>query len=285
MYRASYIFAAALTFVLLHPHTGRAADRDIIGDIIKVVAKPAVPQTDELRIAIEGAYPPFSEKGPKGALQGFDVDIAKALCAELMARCELVQSDWDRIQDAVLGKAGIFGNDFDAIVASVSITDSRRQTVDFTDKYYHVPARFVRRQGTDIGVADVQLDGRRIGVQGNTTHAEFALQRFGGKSEIVTFETLPEATAALSRGEVDVVLGDALALAKGVLAHPEGRGLEFVGPNYTDRRWFGQGAGIAVAKGNAALRTQLDQALDRIVAQGTYDRIAKSYFGFDILSE
>ena len=99
-------------------------------------ALPAIAQ-DTLRIGVEGAYPPFSSKEADGTLVGFDIDIARALCAEMQRECELVEQEWDGMIPALLGRR------FDAIVASMSITEERRQQIDFSEKYYQTPARLV----------------------------------------------------------------------------------------------------------------------------------------------
>ncbi len=235
-----------------------------------------------LRLAVEGSYPPFSEVDAKGRLKGFDVDIANALCAELAVRCRLVQRPWAVLQDAVLGLEPELWNEVDAIVASVSITDSRRQTADFTRRYYQVPARFLRKKDSGIEPVAGRLQGRRIGVQASTTHDRFVTQRFGGEAQILRFETLPQAVAALREGRVDLLMADALALEQGVLKTRDGGAFEFCGPNYTDPHWFGHGAGIAVKKGNRELVERLDAALERIRAKGEHAKIAKAYFGFEI---
>jgi arginine/ornithine transport system substrate-binding protein len=229
-----------------------------------------------LRIAIEGSYPPFSEKDGKQGWKGFDVDIARALCERMRAECELVQRDWDRIQDALLGR------EVDAIVASMSMSRARKQRFAFSKKYYQVPARFVGRAGPSIEVDGGGLDGRRIGVQGNTVHEKFVKATFHGKAEIFTFATLPEATQALALGRIDLVMGDSLALAKGFLATPEGHGFDFVGPPFVNPRWFGDGIGIALRKEDQDLKARFDAAIDAIRADGTYDAISRRYFDFDI---
>lgn len=247
-----------------------------------VQPRAPVPSGPVLRIAVEGSYPPFSETDSKGRLKGFDIDIARALCTELAVRCEFVQRPWAVIQDAVIGVDPRLWREVDAIVASVSITDKRRETADFTRKYYHVPARFLRKAGSGIEPVPGQLRGRRIAVQGSTTHDEFLTTQFGGEATILRFETLPQAVAALKDGRADLVLADALALQRGVLESKEGAGLELCGPSFTDPRWFGQGAGIVVKKGDRELLDRLDAALERIRAKGDYARIAKAYFRFDI---
>lgn len=235
-----------------------------------------------LRIAVEGSYPPFSERDAKGRLKGFDVDIARALCAELRVRCELVQRPWAVLQDAVIGLEPRLWNEVDAIVASVSITETRRQTAEFTRRYYQVPARFLCRKGNPVEPVAGRLAGRRIAVQASTTHDQFVTATFAGEAEVVRFETLPRAVAALAEGRVDLLMGDALALERGVLKTARGAGLELCGPSYSDPRWFGHGAGIVVKKGNRELVERLDAALDALRAKGEHARIARAYFGFDI---
>jgi lysine-arginine-ornithine-binding protein len=229
-----------------------------------------------LRIGIEGAYPPFSERDGKDGWKGFDVDIARALCERMQARCVLVQRDWDKIQDALLR------NEIDAIVASMSMSRERKKRFAFSKKYYHVPARFVARQGAGIAISEPGLAGRRMGVQRNTVHEKFINATYRGRAEIVTFQTLPEATGALAAGRVDVVMGDSLALANGFLRTSAGKGFAFVGPPFVNERWFGNGMGIALRKQDVELKARFDTAIDAIRSDGTYQAISGRYFDFDI---
>lgn len=229
----------------------------------------------KLRMGIEGAYPPFSEK-VKGGFKGFDVDIANALCAEMKAKCTLVQRDWDNIQDALLN------NEVDAIVASMSITAERRQRFAFTEKYYHTAARFVSKQGADIRLDSADMTGKRIAVQQNTVHDRYMSRMWGSVATIERFKTLPQATKALETGRVDAVLADGLALATSFVDKPVGKSFAFTGPALTDPVFFGEGVGIAVRKQDAALKQALDEALHRIRADGTYKALAARYFTFDI---
>ena len=229
-----------------------------------------------VRIAVEGAYPPFNEVTKEGKFKGFDVDIANALCREMKVDCKLVRQSWDQIQDGLLRK------DTDAIVSSLSITPSRRERYDFTEKYYHTPAKFVARKGAGIEASPAGLKGRRVGVQRTTTHEAFLVANYGGLVEIETFQTLGEATRALIAGRLDLVLADSLALAHGFLESEQGKGFELTGPDFTDRRWFGEGVGIAVRKENPELRERFNRALATILVNGTYEKIARQYFGFNI---
>ncbi|MEK0083881.1 transporter substrate-binding domain-containing protein [Benzoatithermus flavus] len=240
------------------------------------VAKQPAAQGEGLKVAVEGEYPPFNETGPDGRLKGFDVDIAQALCAHIGARCELVKQQWDRmIPDLAAGK-------YDMIVSSMSITDTRRATMDFTDAYYHTPAKFVGRKGAFAGLTADGLAGKRIGVQRATIHDSYLTDTYGGRAEITRYDTLEKAQADLVAGKLDLLFADAIALNDGFLKTAKGKSFEFAGPDVRDPRWFGEGIGIAVRKGNTGLRDRLNQALAAIRADGTFERIEKKYFPFDI---
>lgn len=229
----------------------------------------------KLRMGIEGAYPPFSEK-VKGGYKGFDVDMAKALCAHMNAECTLVQRDWNVIQDALVNR------EIDAIVASMSITAERKQRFAFTDKYYHTAARFVGKRGLALKLDAADLSGMRIAVQKNTVHDRYMTRMWSQVAQIERFQTLPQATQALGSGKVDAVLGDGLALATSFVDKPVGKGYDFTGPALTDPSFFGEGIGIAVRKQDIVLKRALDKALQQIRTDGTYKALAARYFTFDI---
>ena len=126
----------------------------------------------KVRIGVEGAYPPFSEMTPDGELIGFDIDIANALCEAIGAECELVPQDWDGIIPALLAKK------YDAIVASMSITEERKEKVAFTNKYYQTPAKFAKPKSMDVEVTAEGLAGKTVGVQRATTHDNFITAEF-----------------------------------------------------------------------------------------------------------
>ncbi|MCH7932246.1 MAG: transporter substrate-binding domain-containing protein, partial [Proteobacteria bacterium] len=132
----------------------------------------------KIRIGVEGAYPPFSWVEPDGTLKGFDIDITNALCKEIGAECNLVQQDWDGIIPALLARK------YDAIIASMSITEERKKKVAFTDKYYNTPAKFVRRKGSGIEINKASMKGKAVGVQRATTHDNFITGEFGDAVEI-----------------------------------------------------------------------------------------------------
>src|SRR5215469_10744158 len=177
---------------------------------------PAAAQ-QKVRVATEGAYEPFNFKDAKGELQGFDVDIAKALCAKAKFDCEIVAQDWDGIIPGLLAKK------YDAIIASMSITEERKKRVDFTDKYYQTPARFVAKKGSGLKISDDGLKGKSIGAQRSTIHSNFLEEKYGKIATIKLYDTQENANLDLIAGRVDAVEADSTALLGGFLQKPEGK--------------------------------------------------------------
>ena len=230
----------------------------------------------KLRIGTEGAYPPFNLVDKSGQVKGFDIDIAKALCKEMGMECEFKVQDWDDLIPGLLAKK------FDVIIASMSITDERKQKIDFTNKYYQTPARFVAKKSAGITVSKEGLKGKKVGVQRATIHENFVRDMFGDAVTIKTYATQDEANTDLVAGRVNLVIADATVLLGGFINTDAGKGFEFVGPSYVDKKWFGDGVGIAVRKGDNDLRQKLNKAIDAIRANGVYQKINAKYFDFDM---
>jgi arginine/ornithine transport system substrate-binding protein len=233
----------------------------------------------KLRVGTEGAYPPFNLVDKSGQVQGFDIDIAKALCKEMGMEYEFKVQDWDGLIPGLLAKK------FDVIIASMSITDERKQKVDFTNKYYQTPARFVVKKGAAITVSKEGLKGKSVGVQRATIHENFVRDMFGDAVTIKAYATQDEANMDLVAGRVDLVIADATVLLGGFINTDAGKGFEFVGPSYVDKKWFGDGVGIAVRKGDNDLRQKLNKAIDTIRANGVYQKINAKYFDFDVYGQ
>jgi arginine/ornithine transport system substrate-binding protein len=226
----------------------------------------------KVRIATEGAYPPFNFKAPDGSLQGFDVDIAKALCAEAHLDCTIVAQDWDGIIPGLLAKK------YDAIVASMAITEERKKKVDFTDKYYQMPARFVEKKGAGFTISPEGLKGKTIGAQRATIHAQYLLDHYASIADVKTYDTQENVTLDLTAGRLDLMLASSAVILGSFLNKPEGKDYEFVGPELQ----LGAGTGIAVRQGDDALRQTFNQAIAAIRANGTYQQINAKYFDFSI---
>lgn len=234
---------------------------------------------DKVRIGTEGAYPPFNFVDQDGNLQGFDIDIAKALCEEMGVEYEFVVQDWDGIIPGLLAKK------YDCIIASMSITEERKQKVDFTDKYYLTPARFVAKKGANIEISKEGLKGKTVGVQRATIHENFLRDNFGEAVDIKSYATQDEANMDLVSGRVDLVIADATVLLGGFLETDAGADYEFVGPGFTDEEWFGEGIGIALRKEDDDLRKMFNDAIQAIREKGIYQKINAKYFDFDVYGD
>lgn len=226
-----------------------------------------------LIVGTEGAYPPFNNLTAAGELVGFDIDIAKALCARMTVECDFVAVDWDGLIPAL--QAG----KIDVIAASLTITDERKKHVLFTRKYYGTPLAIVARKEVAIATTEATaLAGRSLGVQASTWQADFAAGTFGEAGALLKpYPSQTEAMLDLSNGRLDAVLSDKIQLIDWMKT--DGAGCcTMVG----DVAGTEAEAAIAVRLEDVALRDRLQSALDAILADGTYDDIRKRYFDFDI---
>jgi len=246
---------------------------------VLVAAGSAMAEIKKVRMGTEGAYPPFNYIDKDGKLQGFDVDIGNALCTAMEVECEWVTQDWDGIIPGLMAKK------YDTIIASMSITEERKKKVSFTDKYYQTPAKFVRMKGSGIEISRDGLNGKAVGVQRATIHENFLRDNYGDIIDIKAYATQDEANLDFTAGRVDLLLADSVALMDGFLSTPAGKSAEFVGPSFTDPKWFGDGSGIAVRKQDDELRSMLNKAIAQIRADGTYKRINDKYFDFDVYGD
>ncbi|MBL0713131.1 MAG: ABC transporter substrate-binding protein [Desulfosarcina sp.] len=252
-----------------------------IAIIALVLAAGTVQAKDwkKIRIGVEGAYPPFSYVTPGGELAGFDIDIAKALVAAMGKEVELVAQDWDGIIPALLAKK------YDAIIASMSITEERKKKVAFSNKYYQTPAKFVCKKGAMTAFSLDNIKGKKVGVQRATIHDNYLTDNYGKDVKVVRYGTQDEAYLDLVAGRVDMLLADSVALSDGFLQKPEGQDYQFIGPDLVDPKWFGVGAGIALRKEDKDLAKMFNLAIDKIRADGTYKKIQDKYFDFNVYGE
>ncbi len=230
---------------------------------------------EALRIGVEGAYPPFSWKESDGTLKGFDIDIALALCEKMGRKCELVEQDWDGIIPALLAKK------YDAIVASMSVTEERMKRVDFTEKYYNTPAKFVAKENAGFEATAAGLKGKVIGVQRGTVHQCY-MEKIYPDAELKLYGTQEEVFLDLAAGRIDAQISDSIQALEGFLGKPEGKGYAFLGGDQFDLECHGIGAGIALRKGSDDLRKAFNDAIKAIRDDGTYAKINAKYFDFDI---
>ena len=222
-------------------------------------------------------YPPFTSKDASGKWVGFEVDLMDAVCAELKAKCEIVEVAWDGIIPALQAKK------FDVIWSSMSITEKRMETIDFTDFYYRTPAVMIGAKSATFNIDyknPDSLKGKIVGVQTSTIHAQFVQKYFGSTATVKIYDTQDNVNADLAAGRIDLDMADSVALADFLKTDA---GKDF------DVKWtapkdpiFGIGVGGGILKENTGLKEELNKALAAIHANGTYDAIAKKYFDFDV---
>ncbi len=222
---------------------------------------------DSLRIGTEGAYPPFNTIDKDGQVAGFDIDIARALCERMNAECTFVTQDWDGIIPGLLARK------YDAIVASMSITEERKRAVAFSDPYYSNSLSLIAKDGARIDTAN--LGKYALGAQRATIAADHATKLVGDDAKL--YDTQENAYLDLGSGRIDVLVTDTLP-GYDWLRSPQGQGFVFVG----ERIDIDDKIGIALRKGDDDLRQRLNAALKAIVDDGTYARINAKYFPFSI---
>ncbi len=241
--------------------------------IVAAVCHAQAPDWKKIRIGVEGNYPPFSQIAPNGDLSGFDIDIANAICAQLKAECTLVKQEWDGMIPALNVKK------FDAIVASMTISEERKKAVDFTDPYYDVRSRWVAKAGAFKDASPESLKGKKIAVIRNSPRAKFVADNYKG-SDVLAVNKETDVYMELAAGRADVGFGSSVVSNEAFLKKPEGKGYAQVGPLV--EVGGGLGVGIAIRKGDDALREKFNGALKAIMANGTYKKLADKYFDFDV---
>lgn len=222
---------------------------------------------DVLRIASEGAYPPFNNVNANGELVGFDIDIANALCTEMQRECEIVAQDWDGIIP------GLVNDKYDAIIASMSITEERLEAINFTNPYYSNYLSVISADDTTI--TQETLGDAPVGAQRSTIGSQWAEDTLGSRADIRLYDTLPATMSDLQAGRIGSAIVDFLPAAAWI---EENEGYSLVG----ERIDIEDKIGIGVRKDDTDLTTAFNAALDAIREKGTYKEISMKYFGVDI---
>ena len=238
----------------------------------------AAEQWKSIRIATEAAYPPFAYKTSDGELAGFDIDFIHAICKQMQADCDIVEQNWDGLLP------GLQGRKYDAVIASMSITEQRRKIVDFTNRYYRDPARFIARKGAGLVDSAAGLAGKSVGVLTGTTHQEYIERNFPD-TELRLYPTQEDVYLDLLAGRLDAAVANGIATEFGFLKSAEGQDFEFFGRSHYDPAIHGEGTGIAVSKQDKELTAMFNHAIDEMRANGSYQAVNRKYFSFDIYGD
>jgi arginine/ornithine transport system substrate-binding protein len=233
-------------------------------------------QGKDLKVAIDPTYEPFTFKTADGKPTGFDVDIASALCEQIKRKCVFVEQVWDSMIP------GLQARKYDVIVSSMSITEDRLKVVDFTDKYYNTPSRVVVKK--DVKFTDpASIKGKKIGVLKGSTQEKYAMGELKPAGvEVIPYEAQDQVYLDIKSGRLDGTVADFVEVTGGFLSKPEGKDYTLVGPELYTTKYFGIGVGIALRKGQTALKNELNTAIKTIRGNGVYKKINDKYFKFDV---
>jgi polar amino acid transport system substrate-binding protein len=234
--------------------------------------RPDLSRITIIRFLTEIDYPPFDYAGPDGAPAGFNVDLARAICNEIKVACTIQMRRFDTLIDALNKNQG------DAVIASIAATSEMRQRVDFSDPYYRVPARFVaRRDYPNNDMRPEALEGKKIAVVAGTAHEAYLKALFTG-SELKSYPTAEVARDALKKGDVDLLFGDGISLSFWINGTDSAGCCAFRGGPFMESRFFGEGVGIAVKRGNELLRQTFNWALFQLWEKGHFTDLWLRYF-------
>ncbi|WP_331373215.1 transporter substrate-binding domain-containing protein [Sinorhizobium chiapasense] len=222
-------------------------------------------------------YPPFTSPDANGNWEGWEVEFMKAICAEAKLDCVITPVAWDGIIPALTSKK------IDMIIGSMSITEERLKTIDFSDKYYNTPTGIIGTKGEDIKPTPEGLSGKTLGVQVSTVHQAYATKHFTPAGvEVKEYQTQDEANQDLAAGRVDAVQADAIALDAFLKSDQGKECCDYKGDVAQDLAVLGPGVGVGLRKGEAELKDKINAAIKAIRENGTYDTFSKTYFDFDI---
>lgn len=247
------------------------------------LAAPASAET--LRVGMECTYAPFNYRTDSGELAGYDVDVAKGVAEIIGADLEFVCQQWDGMIPALLA------NKFDLIVASMSITESRLEKIDFSDPYRDSVGRIVGKAGQDLNLFDADgnpipesFAGLRIGLERASTYESW----FNAKlpdADIVLYDGSEPMYLDLVNGRVDAIMTNPMKAYLSFLAKDDGNGFEFISPAISEVEFFGIGVGIGLRQGQPELKARLNGAIKKLINDGQLTEYALKYFPFPIHNE
>ncbi len=236
---------------------------------------PFTPPAFKITIATEAAFPPFNYLDRKGMPAGFEMELAQEACQRIKAECEFIVLKWDELIPGLLEKK------FDIIMSSLEVTRERRQRLGLSRRYYLSPGAFIAAKGAPFDGPPSLLRNKRIGIQKDSMHADWADKSFRRSAQLKRYGTVDEALNALANDEVDAVFGDKAQLWLWS-QKPEGKCCELVGQDIKDTQTLGVGVSAGLRKEDAKLRDALNKAFADMISDGTYKKINEKYFPFPL---
>lgn len=234
---------------------------------------PFTPPAFKITVATEAAFPPFNYLDRKGMPAGFEIELAQEACQRMKAECEFAAFKWDELVPGLLDKK------FDIIMSSMEVTSERRKRMGLSRRYYLSPGAFIAAKGAPFDGPASLLRNKRIGIQKDSTHADWADKSFRRSAQLRRYNTLAEALQALAKDEVDAVFGDKVQLWLWS-QKPDGKCCELVGQDIKDNQTLGIGVAAGLRREDAKLRDAFNKALGEMLSDGTYKKINEKYFPF-----
>ena len=258
----------------------------------------SIANSQTIRIGTEGAYPPWNNLNSAGELEGAEIDFGNEACERMGVTCEWVTQDWDGIIPALLqGK-------YDIIIAGMSITEERKEKVNFTNGYMTDGARFAVLK--DSGLADLNIagmskvnlnnaggkeqaaigqliaamDGKTVCVQSSTIHQNFLEKHMSGAVDVKLYQAVDDHNLDLAAGRCDAVLADVGSIID-FMESDGGVDVAFTGPTFSGGV-FGDGVGGAVRKEDNDILDMWNAVISEMSKDGTTAEITKRWFGRDI---
>lgn len=236
---------------------------------------PFAPPAFTLTVATEAAYPPFNYLDRKGLPAGFEMELAQEACERMKAECEFAAYRWDELIPGLLEKK------FDIVMSSLEVTSERRRRLGMSRRYYLSPGAFIAAKGAAFDGPPALLRGKKIGVQKDSSHADWIDKSFRRSAQIKRYPGIGEALRALSADEVDAVFGDKVQLWLWS-RKPEGSCCELVGQDIKDPQTLGIGISAGLRREDIKLREAFNKALAELMSDGTYKKINDKYFPFSL---
>jgi polar amino acid transport system substrate-binding protein len=243
-------------------------------------AMPAKAET--LRVGMECTYPPFNYRTPEGQMAGYDVDVAQGVAEIIGVDLEYVCQQWDGMVPSLLA------NKFDLIVASMSITEERKQKLDFSIPYRVSIGRFLGPKDKGLKLFDDKgnpipenFKGITIGVERASTYYNWIQAKFPDAT-IQLYDGAQAMLLDLRNGRVDVAMSNPMKAYLDFLSTDQGAKFDFVSPPIDEQEYFGTGVGIGIGKGQEELVKRIDVALKTLIDNGSLEKYGHKYFPFSI---
>ncbi len=226
----------------------------------------------DVRFGVNPAYPPFESTTSEGKLQGFDIDLGNAICAHLKVKCIWVTNDFDGLIPALKARK------IDAVLSSMTVTDTRKKQIDFSDRLFSGPSSIVTRQGSGLEPSPESLRGKTVGFQQGTIQEAYARAKWAPAGvQLKAYQSQDQVYADLVTGRLDASIQDMLEAELGFLKSPQGSG--FQSSKGISDPLVPSDIAIGLRKGDDELKAMLNQAIQAIHTDGTYDQIQKKNFG------